>query len=332
MMKTIKKEFSKIGLFLFLGSIIIIAVQAISSIITSRVPFIAENPNLSMLAGMMPTYLIAMPIIFLMFKKIPVTINQEKKKMKPLHILAAFCIAYALMYFSNVIGNIITSVISVFKGSAVDNVIANVAAELNLPILFFLTVICAPLMEELMFRKMLIDRTYKYGEGVSIVFSGLTFGLFHGNLNQFAYAFSLGVFFGFIYVKTKNIVYPVILHMLINFMGSIASTLLIKNSNVMEFMTELEKILATEPEFSAIVNMLRENITGLLLYFGYTIFLLAIVITGVIIFVVNSKKFKLSPPEYTIEKGKHFSVVILNVGMILYCICWLVFIILQLIL
>jgi len=162
-MKTIKKDFSKIGLFMFIGSIIIIAVQAISSIMTKRIPFIAENPNLSMLAGMMPTYLIAMPIIFLMFKKIPVTINREKKKMKPLHILAAFCISYAVMYFSNIIGMLTTGVISIFKGSAVDNVMANVAAKLNLPVLFFLTVICAPIMEELMFRKMLIDRTYKYG-------------------------------------------------------------------------------------------------------------------------------------------------------------------------
>lgn len=329
-MKAIRKDFSKIGLFMFIGSIIVIAVQAIASVIIKKIPFIAENPDLSMLAGMMPTYLIAMPIIFLMFKKIPVTINREKKKMKPLHILAAFCISYAVMYFSNIIGMLTTGVISIFKGSAVDNVMANVAAKLNLPVLFFLTVICAPIMEELMFRKMLIDRTYKYGEGVSIVFSGLVFGLFHGNLNQFAYAFSLGVFFGFIYVKTKNIAYSVILHMLINFMGTIVSQLIIGNSSVMKFMSELDS-LSDNMNGEAFANMIQENIAGILLYFGYTMFLFAIVIIGVIIFAVNSKKFRLSKPECAIEKGMRFKVVILNVGMILYCICWFVFIILQLI-
>ena len=47
-----------------------------------------------------------------------------------------------------------------------------------------------------------------------MLFSGLMFGLFHGNLNQFVYAFVLGLCFGFIYVKTGNIRYTIGLHML----------------------------------------------------------------------------------------------------------------------
>ena len=98
----------------------------------------------------------------------------------------------------------------------------------------------------------------------------------------------------------------------------------------MDLMTELEKI-SENADFTAIINMIQENIGGLIMYFGYTLFVFGLVIMGVIIFVINSKKFKLSQPECAIEKGKHFKVVILNVGMILYCICWLVFIVLQLI-
>ena len=38
-----KKQFSKIGLFLFLGSVIIFVVQAIASIIGGAIPAVAEN-------------------------------------------------------------------------------------------------------------------------------------------------------------------------------------------------------------------------------------------------------------------------------------------------
>ena len=79
-----------------------------------------------------------------------------------------------------------------------------VATSSNLWVNLFIMVLCAPVAEELIFRKLLIDRLTQYGEGVAVLFSGLMFGLFHGNLNQFVYAFVLGLCFGFIYVKTGD--------------------------------------------------------------------------------------------------------------------------------
>ena len=62
---------------------------------------------------------------------------------------------------------------------------------------FLYMVICAPILEEYIFRKLIVDRTVKYGQGVAVVLSGLMFGLFHGNLNQFAYAFYWECFWHF---------------------------------------------------------------------------------------------------------------------------------------
>ena len=59
------------------------------------------------------------------------------------------------------------------------------ATESNMMVTFLYMVICAPILEEYIFRKLIVDRTVKYGQGVAIVLSGLMFGLFHGNLNQF---------------------------------------------------------------------------------------------------------------------------------------------------
>lgn len=328
-----KKEFSKIGLMLLLGSLIIMVVQSVFDLIAQKVPVIAENADLSFLFIMLPMYVIAMPIIFYIFKKVPVTMDGEKKSMKPHHILAAFAISYAGTYASNLIGTLITGIIGALKGSEVDNVVLEITSSYSPLTIIFVTVICAPIMEELMFRKMLIDRTYKYGEGISIVFSGLVFGLFHGNLNQFVYAFFLGVFFGFIYVKTKNIVYPIILHMLTNFLGAFAGTFVIEKSGFMEFATELETLTADPAliDETAMMNLVSEYAGGIMLFFGYALCLFIFVIVGVILFFVNKKKFTLAPAEAPIEKGKRFSTMLLNIGMILYCIFWIGNIVLQLI-
>lgn len=322
---TAKKDFSKIGLMLLLGSLIILVVQIVFDMIAQNVPVIAQNADLSFLFIMLPMYVIAMPIIFLMFKKVPVTMAGEKKPMKLRHILAAFAIGYAGTYACNLIGTLITGIIGALKGSEVGNVVMELTSSYSPLTLIFVTVVCAPIMEELMFRKMLIDRTYKYGEGISIVFSGLVFGLFHGNLNQFVYAFFLGVFFGFIYVKTKNIVYPIILHMLTNFLGAFAGSFIIEKSRFMEFATEVEA-LSVDPALvdeAAMMNLISEYAGGIMLFFGYALCLFIFVIVGVILFFVNRKKFTLSPAEAPIEKGKGFSTMLLNIGMILYCIFWI---------
>ena len=53
---------------------------------------------------------------------------------------------------------------------------------------FTFSVVLAPVMEELIFRKVLIDRTIVYGDKAAVVLSGLLFGVFHGNFHQFFYA------------------------------------------------------------------------------------------------------------------------------------------------
>ena len=185
-------------------------------------------------------------------------------------MLAVFCIAYAGTYACNYIGTLITNYIGLLKGSSVDNVVATVTSNINPLTIILIMVVCAPIMEELMFRKLLIDRTYKYGEGMSIVFSGLVFGLFHGNLNQFIYAFFIGIFFGFIYVKTKNVIHTIILHMIINFIGSLVATTILEKSRIMEFIAKFQggstnSILVDE---TALMDLINEYASGILLFTG----------------------------------------------------------------
>ncbi len=317
-----KKLFSQIGLRLFIGTLIIFAVQLIFGAIAGIIPAVASSGDLSVLFSMLPMYIIAFPIIFLLFKNIPVQISGEKKKMSVKHLIVAFIMCYAGTYICNLLASILTGIIGALKQSDVENVMANLTSSISLPVNLFIVVICAPIMEELLFRKTLIDRTAHFGEGISILFSGLVFGLFHGNLVQFGYAFLLGIFFGFIYIKTKNIVYPIILHMVINFFGSFLGSIIMELSGFYNLPAD-----ATESEM---MEFMMENAGGMMIYFGYALAIIILVIVGIVLFVKNRKKFVCAPGEVTIEKGTRFTTMILNVGMILYCIFWIVMIVMQL--
>lgn len=322
-LKQTKHHFSKLGLMYFLGTLLIYAVQLLAGFIAQKAaPGLMDNYNFYMLAVMLPMYAVSMPLMGLLIKNVPAE-QLEKHKMSVGQWLIAFLMCYALMYLSNIIGQSITMLIGAIKGTPVNNAILDVASSLSPWATIIIMVILAPIAEELIFRKLLIDRCAKYGEGTAVMLSGLMFGLFHGNLNQFAYAFTLGVFFGFLYVKTGKIIYTILMHMLINFLGSVVSMLLLNNSGYSE-------VIAAMEDPSSMNTVMMEHLPQLLIFFCYAIALFGIVITGIVLLIVKSKRFTLYPGDIVIPKGKRFTVILLNIGMSLFSIFWIVQIILQL--
>ena len=226
--KNMKKSFSGLGWRFLIGTLIIYAVQvAVVSVVGQVKPEWLENTTINLILAVLPLYLIGMPVLIALVKQIPGE-APAKKSMKPGQFIVALIMCYALMYCGNLVGTLITTVVGALKGSEVDNALMAYATESNMMVTFLYMVICAPILEEYIFRKLIVDRTVKYGQGVAIVLSGLMFGLFHGNLNQFAYAMLLGMFLAFLYVKTGNLKITIGLHMCINFMGAVISVLLLK--------------------------------------------------------------------------------------------------------
>ena len=319
-LKTYKKHFSLLGLMYFLGALIIIGVQvAVSMLVLAFAPSLLDNPNLSLLVSMLPTYTIAFPLTSLLIHQIP-GVQMKKHNMKPAQLLGAFAISYALMYLSNLAGQFFTNIIGIIKGSPVDDAIADLVSELNPLTAFFVMVLLAPALEEWIFRKLLVDRTIRYGEGTAIFLSGLMFGLFHGNLNQFVYTFLVGAFWAFIYVKTGRLRYTIYLHMALNFMGSIGSLFFLGA------ISTLEGGSSAMNGFHFLLGML----IPLAIVIPYLIVVFGLVISGIVLLVTNWKRFRLIPAELFIPKEKRFSVIFLNAGMILYVLFWIIQIVLQL--
>lgn len=319
-LKTYKKHFSSLGLMYFFGALIIIGVQvAFSMSVLAFAPSLLDNPNLSLLVSMLPTYAIAFPLTSLLIHQVP-GVQMKKHNMKPTQLLGAFAISYALMYLSNLAGQFFTNIIGIIKGSPVDDAIADLVSELNPLTAFFVMVLLAPALEEWIFRKLLVDRTIRYGEGTAIFLSGLMFGLFHGNLNQFVYTFLVGAFWAFIYVKTGRLRYTIYLHMALNFMGSVGSLFFL------DAISTLEGGSSAMNGFHFLLGMLLP----LAIVIPYLIVVFGLVISGIVLLVTNWKRFRLIPAELFIPKEKRFSVIFLNAGMILYVLFWIIQIILQL--
>ena len=235
---------------------------------------------------------------------------------------------FGLVYASNLIGTAVSTVISILKGSAVQNTILDVVTSISTVFVILYMVICAPFMEEYVFRKLIVERTIKYGQGVAVVVSGLMFGLFHGNLNQFVYAFTLGCFLAFIYVKTGKLKITIAMHMMINFMGSVVSLKLIEMIDIDRYL----EILANGMDMDVLMAYMSENATGWILYMLFVLFMIGTILTALVMFIVcfATKRITFDRGAVVIPKGRRFHTVILNAGMLIYCIFWIVMIIVQL--
>jgi len=81
----------------------------------------------------------------------------------------------------------------------------------------FLYGIFSPLAEEMLFRGLLYNRMKQYfSQRLSIVFSALFFGLYHGNLVQGMFGFILGIVIAWFYERFEKWYVPVAFHGIIN--------------------------------------------------------------------------------------------------------------------
>lgn len=227
--KEARKAFSRAGFALFAMFAIGQALQGTVAFALQRwwPTFQTDSPIVFWLALFGPLYLVAMPIALLIFRKIPrAQIAEEPEKLPFGRWLSLLPIALFLMYTGNLIGTGMTMLLSkVFPGASLDAGDINPIMDLvnGTGLLPRILVVCflGPLVEEFIFRKQLIDRTRVYGEELSVVFSAVMFGLFHGNLQQGVYAALFGLLLGYVYLKTRNLLYSWSIHVCVNFVGGV---------------------------------------------------------------------------------------------------------------
>ncbi len=85
---------------------------------------------------------------------------------------------------------------------------------------FMTIVIAAPILEELIFRGIVLDGLLKkYSPLKSILISSILFGIVHLNPWQFIAALVIGIFSGWVYYKTRNLMLCILIHFVNNFVA-----------------------------------------------------------------------------------------------------------------
>lgn len=290
-----EKFFTKIGAnYLILGIAAIVFQIILINILKVTNPQYLTDINFLSILSSICNYVLPFPIFYWLMKKLKTT-KIEKTNVSIKTFLIYIGITLTLMWIGNLIGLIITTLLS----GAIQNEIANPVQELinsaDIWINLILISIIAPICEEIIFRKILIDRTIKYGAKVSIVLSALIFAFFHGNLNQFFYAMLMGGFFAYVYIKTGKITYTIILHIIVNLMGSVVSLMVVKSA------------LNLQSGFTLI---------DILIILGYLIFFLSCIALG-IIGLSKFKKARFNGTKTEIPLKTPLKTAFLNYGMVL---------------
>jgi len=242
--------------------ITLIAQVVILALIQALAPDVMERDWFRILYSTLPMYCIGMPLSYFIFRLGDAHKPQSRGRITVWVLLGLLAVAFACSLAGNLIGTMIQAVLSFFTGEPPTNELLNLTVQTPLWANLLFAGILAPILEELFYRKLVIDRLRVFGDLTAILVSGVLFGLVHGNINQFLYATAFGVMAGFVYVYTGKIRYTMALHMGLNLIGGV-------------FTTELTKILGmADPNVDLVAQFTAHPIAALL-YLGYLGFMIA---------------------------------------------------------
>lgn len=315
----LKEIAGKIGWRYAVFAVAVIGIQLLTSGILSAVAPQWMEANVTLFQFLLIIFsvdMIGFPLIFILSKKIPAA-KLESHNMGFGKLIVCVLIGAGICGVGGIIGNIFHFALMLPFGVSMEEVnqLGNLMLSSDALIRILTVGILAPIFEELIFRKLLIDRIVKHGEFAAILMSGLMFGLFHGNFSQFFFATGLGLFWAFIYIKTGKIWYTILFHMIVNLSSSVVTVYLSQSY--------LQAISEAGNDMTAITG---EGAMAILLYLGWMGILMVCCIAGIILFIVNRKKFRLNADYVEMSKKEMAGSALSSKGMILYYIpCVLLF-------
>lgn len=265
-----------------------------------------------------PMHILGFGLLLLLTAKMP-KVKIEKKKLGFGKFIICVFIGAGICFVGMIIGLVLHLALTLPFGVGMNDssALGNIMMSSDAFWRIFTVGIMAPIVEELIFRKLLIDRVAKYGEFVAIMLSGLMFGIFHGNFQQVFFAAGLGMFWAFIYLRTGKVWYTIAMHMTINLSTSVVTVYLAQW--VMKYAE-----YSLDPNYTTYLMegrpeavMTAVSSFALLAWYGV---LILFAVTGIILFIVNRKKFKLNPVPCGATKKEVFRKGAFNWGVILFWI------------
>ena len=293
-----KKVYSRLALTVAITWILGLFFQIAWAFLLRGVPAVADSAVVEWLSMLLPLYLFAFPIGLTFVKNLPEHVP-ARRRISAGEAFRILCICVFLMYAGAIIGDALAAWLS---GGSATNIVHETAMGTEAQWMKFLVlVVCVPFMEEIMFRKVILDRVRIYGETKAIVFSALAFGLFHMNFYQFFYAMFVGALLAYLYLRTGNILIPYLYHAFVNLVGG--------------FLPVVMSSLSGEGGMTgSIFDMLHPDQTLYLLPTLFYVGILALFFLGLIFFLCSFRKLSFGGADSAPKHGSFFSAVVMNAG------------------
>lgn len=190
---------------------------------------------------------------------------------------------------------------------SVNSLILSPPSMTSVVVLFVMLVIVAPIFEEFIFRGAVMNLLKPYGSGIAVFVSAFCFAVFHGNFQQFFYAFALGILLGYISYATNSMFCNTVLHAMFNAVSWI----------IMLFVTT-EAVGKKTADPSAVLSDGEQLVLSF-----YAIFMIAVIVTALIGFIaiirklIKIKKYRLPKVWCEIGNGKKLLILIFTVTVLL---------------
>ncbi len=154
------------------------------------------------------SYILVLLVAFIVFaaKKMHLSSYTGLSYCRPVSLIASVCL-----------GAFLNLLVAYF-------VPAESGGETELTLLFMICVLLGPIVEEIMFRGILLKM---FGSSVGVVFSviitSILFAVSHGGMVQIAYTFVLGLVLGIVRYKSTSLWSAIAVHMSFNLSGAVAA-------------------------------------------------------------------------------------------------------------
>ncbi|MDV7766634.1 type II CAAX endopeptidase family protein [Peribacillus sp. CSMR9] len=153
-------------------------------------------------------------ILFLMRKDMKEKMDRSTPASIPTSILWAFAGVF-LALFAQSIAGYIEQMLGVESES--ENTQQLISLIYQVPIVIFVTSVIGPILEEIIFRKIIFGSLHKrFNFFISALLSSVIFGLAHGELEHLLLYSAMGFTFAFLYAKTGRILVSMSAHIAMN--------------------------------------------------------------------------------------------------------------------
>lgn len=156
---------------------------------------------------------LAVPVlIYFAVKHLPLSEALPFQKTNAAKVWACVAFSVAVCMLANIPANLVVSIEKAlgFSGNMPQMPLTDDPAVL---ILYGVTIaVIPPIVEELLFRGMILGALRKYGDTFAVVGSALLFGMYHGNFVQMVFAFIAGLVMAQAVIRTGSLWTSIIIH------------------------------------------------------------------------------------------------------------------------